>query len=124
MSLDFYFAGSQNQLAEEYMMKNGCNRLLSYYNDKSIINKWLEHKKQNPNCTNKFLSPRWMYVTIFYRNNPMRIFSKKADLSFAIERAYRQLQFITILVFLHAFYCGFYSNVKPCNLFKTVRNKL
>lgn len=53
MSLDFYFAGSQNQLAEEYMMKNGCNRLLSYYNDKSIINKWLEHKKQNPNCTNK-----------------------------------------------------------------------
>lgn len=53
MSLDLYFAGSQNQLAEEYMMNNGCNRLLSYYNDKSIITKWLEFKKQHPNCTNK-----------------------------------------------------------------------
>ena len=53
MRFDLYFAGSQNQLAEEYMMNQGCNRLLSYYNDKSIITKWLEFKKSHPDCTNK-----------------------------------------------------------------------
>lgn len=51
---DLYFAGSQNELAEKYIMDNGCNRLLSYYNDKSLINKWVNFKKNNPNCTNKF----------------------------------------------------------------------
>lgn len=53
MALDFYFAGSQNQRAEEYMMSSGCNRLVSYYNDKPIINKWVEFKKQHPDCKNK-----------------------------------------------------------------------
>lgn len=53
LRFDLYFAGSQNQLAEDYMMTHDCNRLLSYYNDKSIINKWLEYKKNNPQCINK-----------------------------------------------------------------------
>lgn len=53
MSFDLYFAGSQNKLAEEYMKNNGCNRLLSYYSDKSIIKQWVEFKKTKPECTNK-----------------------------------------------------------------------
>lgn len=53
MNFDLYFAGSQNAIAESYMMENSCNRLLSYYSDKSIIKKWVDFKKNNPSCTNK-----------------------------------------------------------------------
>lgn len=53
MNFDLYFAGSQNKLAEDYLMNNDCNRLLSYWNDKSIITKWVDYKKHNPSCTNK-----------------------------------------------------------------------
>ena len=53
MGFDIYFAGSQNKLAEDYMMNNGCNRLLSYYSDKSIIKSWVDFKKSTPSCTNK-----------------------------------------------------------------------
>jgi len=52
-NFNLFFAGSQNQLAESYLMNKGCNRLLSYWNDKSLITKWVEFKKQNPDCTNK-----------------------------------------------------------------------
>lgn len=53
MAFDLFFAGSQNNLAEQYLMDVGCNRLLSYWNDKSLITKWVDFKKQHPNCTNK-----------------------------------------------------------------------
>lgn len=53
MNFDLYFAGSQNAIAESYMMENSCNRLLSYYSDKGIIKKWVDFKKNNPSCTNK-----------------------------------------------------------------------
>lgn len=53
MAFDIYFAGSQNKLAEDYMMNNGCNRLLSYYSDKSIIKSWVDFKKSNQDTTNK-----------------------------------------------------------------------
>jgi hypothetical protein len=52
LSFNLFFAGSQNKLAEAYLMNNNCNRLLSYWSDKSIITKWVEFKKENPNCTN------------------------------------------------------------------------
>lgn len=50
---DLYFAGSQNKIAEEYMKNNNCNRLLSYYSDKSIIRQWVEFKKNNNAAKNK-----------------------------------------------------------------------
>lgn len=53
MAFDIYFAGSQNKLAEDYMMNNGCNRLLSYYSDKSIIRSWVDFKKSTQNAKNK-----------------------------------------------------------------------
>lgn len=53
VAFDLYFAGSQNPDAENYMMNNGCNRLVSYYSDKSIIKKWVQFKKDNPFCKNK-----------------------------------------------------------------------
>ena len=52
-NFNLFFAGSQNQLAESYLMNNGCNRLLSYWSDKSIITKWVQFKKENPKCKNK-----------------------------------------------------------------------
>jgi hypothetical protein len=53
VGFDIYFAGSQNKLAEDYMMNNGCNRLLSYYSDKSIIKSWVDFKKSTQDTTNK-----------------------------------------------------------------------
>ena len=52
LGFNLFFAGSQNKLAEAYLMNNNCNRLLSYWSDKSIITKWVEFKKENPNCDN------------------------------------------------------------------------
>lgn len=53
MNFDLYFAGSGNKPAEEYLMSTGGNRLLSYWNDKNVITKWVEFKKNNPSSTNK-----------------------------------------------------------------------
>lgn len=49
------------------MMANGCNRLLSYYNDKSIIAKWLDFKREHPDCTNKLFIDCGAY-TAFTQN--------------------------------------------------------
>ena len=45
MSIDIYFAGSRTQKGDQWMLDNGCNRLLSFVNDKSTIKTWLSHPR-------------------------------------------------------------------------------
>jgi len=42
MSFDLYFAGSQNDMCEEWMLKNHCCRLQSQLNDRRTIRKWVD----------------------------------------------------------------------------------
>jgi hypothetical protein len=45
MSIDIYFAGSRTKTGEQYLLDNGCNRLLSFLNDKSAIKTWLSYNR-------------------------------------------------------------------------------
>lgn len=42
MGFDLYFAGTQNELCEDYMLKNNYCRLQSQLNDRRTIQKWCE----------------------------------------------------------------------------------
>jgi len=46
MSIDIYFAGSRTQKGDQWMLDNGCNRLLSFVNDKSTIKTWLSYPRK------------------------------------------------------------------------------
>lgn len=43
---DLYFAGSQNKLAEEFLRKNGNNRLASQLLDRIVIKGWIESRQE------------------------------------------------------------------------------
>ena len=45
MSFDLYFAGSQNEICENWMLNNNCCRLQSQINDRRTIQKWVETEK-------------------------------------------------------------------------------
>lgn len=42
MGFDLYFAGSQNEICENWMLDNNCCRLQSQINDRRTIKKWVE----------------------------------------------------------------------------------
>jgi hypothetical protein len=44
MSFDLYFAGSQNQECEDWMLNNGCCRLQSQLNDRKNIQYWVDNE--------------------------------------------------------------------------------
>lgn len=44
LGFDLYFAGSQSQLTENWMLENGSCRLQSQLNDRKNISRWVEHK--------------------------------------------------------------------------------
>lgn len=44
--MEIFFAGSQSPESNVYMLSNHLNRLLSYANDRTLINKWFEQAKE------------------------------------------------------------------------------
>lgn len=52
---DLYFAGSQNKLAEEFLRKNGNNRLASQLLDRIVIRGWIDSRQEGNAKGNLFI---------------------------------------------------------------------
>lgn len=54
MGFNIYFAGGHAKSTDEYLKNHGGNRLFNQlYERKTIGNRWIEHKKSNPQTANK-----------------------------------------------------------------------
>lgn len=62
MGFEFFYAGAQQDEVENFLMENGCNKLLSQLNNRTTINKWLEFKKNNPDAKNKLFIDSGAYT--------------------------------------------------------------
>ena len=45
MSFDLYFAGANNSATDDYFISNNCNRLFSQLNDRKLIQRYVQAKK-------------------------------------------------------------------------------
>ena len=51
--LDYFFVGWNSELLFNILMENNCNMLLSQYNNRPMIKRVVEYKKEHPEYTGK-----------------------------------------------------------------------
>ena len=60
--LDYFFVGWNSELLFNILMENNCNMLLSQYNNRPMIKRVVEYKKEHPEYTGKLFIDSGAYT--------------------------------------------------------------
>ena len=72
--LDYFFVGWNSELLFNILMENNCNMLLSQYNNRPMIKRVIEYKKEHPESFYHALCLKIRKILIYLKENTNELY--------------------------------------------------